>query len=94
MIKIKLRESKKAPSKVWKMVPIGKAATKSDKTGRLSKKEQYAVIHIPSGMKIPTGYYRSTKNDVKALIQFLDGQTWPDINSPNPSEETINSIQT
>ena len=92
MIKIKLRESKKAPSKVWKMVPIGKAATKSDKTGRLSKKEQYAVIHIPSGMKIPTGYYRSTKNDVKALIQFLDGQTWPDINSPNPSEETINSI--
>ena len=92
MIKIKLRESKKAPSKVWKMVPIGKAATKSDKTGRLSKKEQYAVIHIPSGMKIPTGYYRSTKNDVKALIQFLDGKTWPDINSPNPSEETINSI--
>ena len=92
MIKIKLRESKKVPSKVWKMVPIGKAATKSDKTGRLSKKEQYAVIHIPSGMKIPTGYYRSTKNDVKALIQFLDGQTWPDINSANPSEETINSI--
>jgi len=43
-------------------------------------------------MKIPTGFYRSTRNDVKALIQFLNTQSWPDIDSPNPSEETINSI--
>jgi len=92
MIKIKLKEAKKSSSKIWKMVPIGKAATPSAKTGRLSQKEQYAVVHIPSGMKIPTDYYRSTKNDVKALIQFLDSQSWPDITSSTPSMETIESI--
>ena len=92
MIKIKLKEAKAPKSSIWKMIPIGKAATPSGKAGRLSQKEQYAVVHIPSGMQIPTAYYKSTKNDVKALIQFLDGQVWPDISSAEPSEDTVNSI--
>ena len=92
MIKIKINEVKKSSPSIWKMVSIGKAATPSAKTGKLSQKEQYAVIHVPSGMKIPTDFYKSTRNDVKALIQFLNTQSWPDINSPNPSEETIDSI--
>ena len=92
MIKIKLKEAKAPKSSIWKMVPIGKAATPSGKAGRLSQKEQYAVVHVPSGMQIPTAYYKSTKNDVKALIQFLDGQVWPDISSAEPSEDTVNSI--
>ena len=92
MIKIKIRESKRLPSKIWKAVPIGKAKTLNTKTGKLTPKNQFAIIHIPSGMKIPTDYYKSTEKEVKALIQFLDSQTWHDIESPNPSEETINSI--
>jgi len=92
MIKIKLREAKAPKSSVWDMVPIGKAKTLNAKTGKLTYRSHFAVIHIPSGMKIPTDYYKSTEKEVKALIQFLDGQIWSDINSAEPSEETINSI--
>ena len=61
--------------------------------GHTKSKKWHRIVHIPSGAVIPTDYYKSKKvKDVKDLINFLNTHNWPDINSPNPSPETISDI--
>ena len=62
--------------------------------GRTKSQKWYQIVHIPSGMVIPTDYYKAKKkSDVEKLINFLKTKKWPDIHLPNPSEETIKDVQ-
>ena len=70
---------------------------KSEKlAGKAKGKTIYRIVHVPSGMVIPTDYYKTGRNDVKNLIGFLESKAeelgWDDIGSNNPSEETMVSI--
>ena len=62
--------------------------------GHAKSKKWYQIVHLPSNIPIRTNYYKAKREkDVKDLINFLNTHNWPDIDSPNPSPETLNDIQ-
>ena len=76
-------------AKVWKIEKL---------PGKAMRKSVYRLVHVPSGMVIPTDYYKTDRNSLKQLINFLESKAdelgWDDIGSNNPSEETVASIHT